>query len=64
MREAHSPLIFWDYCAERRSLVYNMTAKNMFQLQGQNPHFSNFGEEADISNICQYEWYEWVCFRE
>ena len=64
IREAHSPLIFWDYCAERRSLVHNMTAKNLFQLQGQNPHFSNFGEESDISNIYQYEWYEWVCFRE
>ena len=41
-----------------------MTAKDVFQLQGQTPHFATFGEEGDISNICQFGWYEWVYFRE
>ena len=41
-----------------------MTAKYLFQLQGQTPHFATFGEEGDISNICQFGWYEWVYFRE
>ena len=41
-----------------------MTAKDLFQLQGQTPHFATFGEEGDISNICQFGWYEWVYFRE
>ena len=63
-REQHSPLVFWDYCAERRANILNMTAKNLFQLQGQTPHFATFGEEGDISNICQFGWYEWVYFRE
>ena len=64
MRDQNSPLIFWDYCAERRALITNMTAKNMFQLQGQTPHFATFGEQGDISNICQFGWYEWVYFRD
>ena len=51
MREAHSSIILWDYCARRRSLVHNMTANNLFQLQGQNPHVATFGEEGDILNI-------------
>ena len=58
------PLLFWDNCAERRASVTNMTAKDLFQLQGQTPHFATFGEAGGISNICQFEWYEWVYFRE
>ena len=46
------PVVFWGYCAERRALITNMTAKDPFQLQGQTPHFETFGEEGDISNIC------------
>ena len=41
-----------------------MTAKELFQLQGQTPHFSTFSEEGDISNIFQFGWYEWVYFLE
>ena len=59
-REANKPLVFWDYCAEQRAAITNMTAKNLFQLQGQNYHMATFGEQGDISNICQFGWYEWV----
>ena len=41
-----------------------MTAKDVFQLRGQTPHFATFGEEGDISSICQFGCYEWVYFRE
>ena len=41
-----------------------MTANDLFQLQGQTPHCATFGEEGDISNICQFGWYEWVYFWE
>ena len=64
MLQENSPLVFWDYCAERRSDITNMMAKDLFQLQGQTPHFATFGEEGDISNICLFGWYEWVYFRE
>ena len=41
-----------------------MTAKYLFQLRGKTPHFVTFGEEGDISNICQFGWFEWLYFRE
>ena len=41
-----------------------MTAEDLFQLRGQTPHFTTFGEEGDTSNICQFGWYEWVYFCE
>ena len=62
MLDEYSPLVFWDYCAERRALIKNMKAKDLFQFQGQTPHFTTFGEEGDISNICQLGCFEWVYF--
>ena len=59
MREANCPLILWDYCAKRRARIHNLTAKDLFQLEGQNPISMTLGEEGDISNLCNFGWYEW-----
>jgi hypothetical protein len=56
----HSPLVLWDYCAERRSIIFCLTARNLFQLQGTKPYSATFGEEGDISNLCRFDWYDWV----
>ncbi len=45
-------------------MIFQITAKKLFQLNGTNPHTSTFGTEADISHICQYAWYEWVYYRD
>ena len=42
--------------------MMKLTANNLFQLQGQNPHMATLGEMGDISNLCQFGWYEWVYF--
>ena len=39
-----------------------MTERDLFQLQGRNPHTATFGESGDISHLCQFAWYEWVYF--
>ena len=38
MKDSNCPLAFWDYCAERRARINNMTAKDTFNLHGSNPH--------------------------
>ena len=58
----HSPLVLWDYCAERRAMIFCLTARNLFQLQGTTPYTATFGEEGDISNLCRFDWYDWVYF--
>jgi hypothetical protein len=63
MREQNSPLQLWCFCAERRAAIFTLTAKNLFQLQGQNPYLT-LGEMGDISNLCNFKWYEWVYFRQ
>jgi hypothetical protein len=49
---------------ERRALIFQITAKKLLQLNGTNPHTMTFGTDADILNLCQFDWYEWVYFRE
>ena len=64
MRETNSPLRLWCYCAERRSSIFTLTAKNLYQLQGMNPYTATLGEMGDISALCQFGWYEWVYVRQ
>ena len=64
MCESNSPLWFWDYCVERRARINNFTAKNALRLHGSTPHTLTTGDEGDISNLCQYGWYEWCYFRD
>ena len=51
MNKADSPIQLWDYCLERRARINNLTARRLFSLHGQNPHFTVTGEESDISNL-------------
>ena len=61
---AGSLLVLWNYCMERRALIFQITAKMLFQLNGSNPHTITFETEADILNRCHFGWYEWVYFRD
>ena len=62
MKDSNCPLAFWDYCAERRARINNMTAKDTFNLHGSNPHTVLTGDEGDISSLCQFGWYEWCYY--
>lgn len=62
MKEAGTPVPFWDYCLEWRAQINNLVAKDRFNLHGQNPYTLTTGETGDISNIGQIGWYEWCYF--
>ena len=64
MRETDSPLPFSDYCLERRIMIYNLTARDHTNVKGMMTHTATTGEEGDISNLCQYKWYDWCYYRE
>ncbi len=63
IRSEDCPLRLWDYCAERRALIHNLTPRNLFQLNGNNPLTATFGDQGDISNLCRFGWYSWCYFR-
>ena len=64
MTDSDFPLVFWDYCAERRARINNLTARKLFQLEGRNAHFFITGEDGDISKLYQFSWYKWCYYRE
>ena len=64
LRRSNAPMVLWDYCAQRRAKIHNVTPKALFQLDGNNPHTATFGQQADISNLCMFDWYDWCYFRE
>ena len=61
---ANSPLPFWDYCLKRCAQIYNMTTCDKLKIRGTNPHTATLGVEGDISNLCQYSWYDWCYYRD
>ena len=64
IRASSCPLVLWDYCAMRRSLIHNLTPKDLFQTENQSPHQYQYGVQGDMSNLCQYSWYQWCYYRE
>lgn len=64
LKESCAPLVFWDYCAERRTRIHNLVAHDLFQLESRNPTYHTTGDEGDISNLCQYSFYEWCYYRD
>ena len=44
------------------ALICYHTAHTSYELQGEVPETIMTGQTADISNICEYDWYEWVMF--
>ena len=43
-------------------LIRSHTAHTAYELQGEVPETIMIGQTEDISNICEYDWYEWVMF--
>jgi hypothetical protein len=64
LRTTNCPLALWDYCAECRALIHNLTPRDLFQTAGKTPTEATFGTQGDISNLCQFGWYDWCYYQE
>ena len=64
MRESNSPMVLWNYAIEQRAAINNLVPRLLFQNNGQTPHAVTFGSQGDISNLCNFGWYEWVYYRD
>ena len=43
--------------------IINACPRDNFLLQGECPHTKMTGQSYDISNICEFEWFEWIKYR-
>ena len=64
LRKSHCPMILWDYCAQRRALIHNLTPRDLFSTYKQTPYEFQFGIQGDMSNLCNFGWYDWCYYRE
>ena len=46
MREANSPLVFWDFCLKCHVRIYNLTAWDHNKVHGTNPYTAMTGKEG------------------
>ena len=64
MRESNSPMVLWDYAIEQRAPNNNLVPHPLFHNNSQTPHAVTYGSQGDISNLCNFGWYEWVYYRD
>ena len=64
MRESNSPLCFWDYVMRGEPGSITLQPRMHSGFMDPLPHTLTTGDEGDISNLCQYGWYEWCYFRD
>jgi hypothetical protein len=63
LRSTNAPMVLWDYALERRALIHNLVPRQLFQNE-RPPHEATFGEQADISKLCDFGFYEFVYYRD
>jgi hypothetical protein len=55
-----APCVLWDHCFELHAQIRSHTALDMLSLAGDVPETMLLGDTTDISNLCQFTWYEFV----
>ena len=58
MCQNNYPVFLWGYFEERQGEIFSVTARDLFQLNGTNLYTITFGDEYEISNMCDFGWYE------
>ena len=56
----HSPKRVWCFAGELAAAIQRLTASDRPLLRGRVPHEVVHGDTPDISEYCQFDWYDWV----
>jgi hypothetical protein len=64
MQKANAPRRLWDYCTTHQAELRCLTATDLYHLHGHNPYEIVTGNAPDISEYCQYRWYDPVYYLE
>ncbi len=52
----------WEHRIKLEALVCSHTVLDVYELQGQVPEAIMTGQTPGISNLCKYEWFQWVVY--
>jgi hypothetical protein len=61
---SRAPKKLWDHAIELHCLLRSHTSNDTFILNGEVTETFMTGETADISQISEFEFYQWVMFRD
>ena len=64
MLKRNFPKKLWDHCLELESRIRSATTLPRFDLDHHTPEAKMHGMSSDISDICEFEFYEWVMFND
>ena len=64
MLKRNVPKKLWDHCLELDSIICSATTLPRFDHDHQTPEAKMHGMSTDISDICEFEFYEWVMFND
>ena len=64
MLKRNVPKKLWDHCLDLESRICSATTLPHFDLDHQTPEEKMLGMSSDISDICEFEFYEWVMFND
>jgi hypothetical protein len=59
-----APKCLWDHCIEFEGLICSHTANDIYAIGSKIPETIIKGGTADISQICEFAWYDWVMFHD
>ena len=59
-----SPKVLWDDCLELEAEIWSSTASNIFELEGEVLKTVMNGETTNITQLCEFGWYDWVYFHD
>jgi hypothetical protein len=62
MLTTNAPHVLWDYCMELMAQIRSHLALDLLELQGDTPSTVLTGDTSDISNLCEFRWYDMVWF--
>ena len=62
MTKMKLPKVLWDDCLELEAYIHSDTSLDIFELYIMTPETNISGETSDITNFCEFGWYQWVYF--
>ena len=62
MIRTSSPKVLWDDCLELEAEIWSSTASNIFELEGEVLKTAMNGKTTNITQLCEFGWYDWVYF--
>ena len=64
MLKRNVPKKLWYHCLDMESRICSATTLPLFDLDHHTPEAKMHGMSTDISDICEFEFYEWIMFND